>query len=195
MSSYSRLGLSELHFEFARGILSVELKTEALHDRAHQCITQSLWCTGMNLLRTPVDFSLRCWKLSLPVFCCRVIWCLRFMLDLQFRLCQDHCGVPSLFPICWASPPEIPNSCVCYSCRFLSFCPGQDHFTVGLPCAKDPYSCSRGNSGCTDRVAENEHHENTMMWDVSSGWKGTVGEFITKRVYTVGDSMSFLELP
>lgn len=41
MSSYSHLGCSESHFEFARGILSVGLKTEALHNRAHQFITNN----------------------------------------------------------------------------------------------------------------------------------------------------------
>ena len=38
---------------------------------------------------------------------------------------------------------------------------------------KNPYS--QGNSGCKDGVAKNRYHENTAVWDVSSGWRVSLG--------------------
>ena len=93
--------------------------------------------------------------------------------------CQDHFVVPSLFLICWASPPETPSNHVCYTCEFPSFCPRVSFHCRSAVCRgqihelKNPYP--QGNSGYKDGVAENEYHENTVVWDVSSGWRVSLG--------------------
>ena len=87
--------------------------------------------------------------------------------------------MPSLFPICWASPPETPSNHVCYTCGFPSFCPRVSFHCGSTVCKgqihelKNPYP--QGNSGYKDGVAENEYHENTVVWDVSSGWRVSLG--------------------
>ena len=48
-----------------------------------------------------------------------------------------------------------------------TMCRGQIHEL------KNPYS--QGNSGCKDGVAKNRYHENTEVWDVSSGWRVSLG--------------------
>ena len=100
-------------------------------------------------------------------------------MDFQFRLCQDRFVVPSLFPICWTSPPETPSTRVCYTCGFPSFCLRGSFHCGSTVCRgqihelKNPYL--QGNSGCKDGVAENGYHENTVVWDVSSGWRVSRG--------------------
>ena len=110
-------------------------------------------------------------------------------MDFQFRLCQDRFVVPSLFPICWASPPETPSTRVCYTCGFPSFCPRGSFRCGSTVCRgqihelKNPYL--QGNSGCKDGVAENGYHENTVVWDVSSGWR------VSQRIHHKGGCILF----
>ena len=58
---------------------------------------------------------------------------------------------------------------------------------------KNPYP--QGNSGYKDGVAENEYHENTVVGDVSSGWRVSLGIHHKGGCTLFAGGMGSLRLP